>query len=275
MADSLMIKNNRLVKYFYIGLVALLSLLIFIIPLLAATIFSFKGNGGKGFSFANYQWLIEQDGFGAALSTTLRLAVLAAVINLLLMVPTMTYLHLRGKKWKPLVDAICILPLIIPVVSLAIGAQVAMPEFLQNTEYELVFFYVIIGLPFTFRALDTSLSSVPISTLVEASRSLGAGWINTIIRVIIPAIRSGITAALFLSFALSIGEYTITSLLHWDTFPTWTVVAAQQNILGAIAISVFTFAAAILLMSILGIFSQRKVSRTIIDEASTNEVVVS
>ena len=243
-----------------------LAILIFIVPLYGATVYSFKGAGGKGHSWANYQWLIHQDGFAPALLTSLKLAVLAALFNLILMVPTMVYLNLKGQKFKSIVDFLCILPLIIPVVSLAIGAQVAMPEFLQNTEYELVFFFVIIALPYTYRALETSLQTVPLKTLVEASRSLGASWSATIIRVIVPAIRSGITGAVFLTFALSIGEYTITSLLHWETFPTWTVVAGQQNILGAIAISVFSFVSAIALLTVISLFSKKGVQRVEVDE---------
>ena len=243
-----------------------LAILIFIVPLYGATVYSFKGAGGKGHSWANYQWLIHQDGFAPALLTSLKLAVLAALFNLILMVPTMVYLNLKGQKFKSIVDFLCILPLIIPVVSLAIGAQVAMPDFLQNTEYELVFFFVIIALPYTYRALETSLQTVPLKTLVEASRSLGASWSATIIRVIVPAIRSGITGAVFLTFALSIGEYTITSLLHWETFPTWTVVAGQQNILGAIAISVFSFVGAIALLTVISLFSKKGEQRVEVDE---------
>ena len=243
-----------------------LAILIFIVPLYGATVYSFKGAGGKGHSWANYQWLIHQDGFAPALLTSLKLAVLAALFNLVLMVPTMVYLNLKGQKFKSIVDFLCILPLIIPVVSLAIGAQVAMPDFLQNTEYELVFFFVIIALPYTYRALETSLQTVPLKTLVEASRSLGASWSATIIRVIVPAIRSGITGAVFLTFALSIGEYTITSLLHWETFPTWTVVAGQQNILGAIAISVFSFVGAIALLTVISLFSKKGEQRVEVDE---------
>ena len=243
-----------------------LAILIFIVPLYGATVYSFKGAGGKGHSWTNYQWLIHQDGFAPALLTSLKLAVLAALFNLVLMVPTMVYLNLKGQKFKSIVDFLCILPLIIPVVSLAIGAQVAMPTFLQNTEYELVFFFVIIALPYTYRALETSLQTVPLKTLVEASRSLGASWSVTIIRVIVPAIRSGITGAVFLTFALSIGEYTITSLLHWETFPTWTVVAGQQNILGAIAISVFSFVSAIALLTVISLFSKKGDQRVEVDE---------
>jgi putative spermidine/putrescine transport system permease protein len=245
---------------------SLLAIFTFIVPLYGAALYSFKGNGGKGHSWVNYQWLIHADGFYPSLFTSLKLAVLAAALNLLLMVPTMVYLNLKGQRFKSFVDFLCILPLIIPVVSLAIGAQVAMPKFLQNTQYELVFFFVIIALPYTYRALDTSLQTVDLKTLVEASRSLGASWTRTIIRVIVPAIRSGITGALFLTFALSIGEYTITSLLHWETFPTWTVVAAQQNILGAIAISVFSFVGAIALLSTIALLSKRGTQRVEVEE---------
>jgi putative spermidine/putrescine transport system permease protein len=253
-------------KWPLVSIASLLAIFIFLIPLYGASVYSFKGNGGKGHSWANYQWLIHADGFYLSLFTSLKLALLAATLNLLLMVPTMVYLNLKGQRFKSIVDFLCILPLIIPVVSLAIGAQVAMPKILQNTQYELVFFFVIIALPFTYRALDTSLQTVALKTLVEASRSLGASWTRTIIRVIVPSIRSGITGALFLTFALSIGEYTITSLLHWETFPTWTVVAAQQNILGAIAISVFSFVGAIALLSTIALLSKRGTQRVEVEE---------
>ena len=184
---------------------------------------------------------------------------LAAILNLILMVPTALYVELKAKDFRPLVEFLCLLPLVIPVVSLAIGAQAAMPEFLQNSQFELVFFFVIISLPYTYRALQTSISNYPLQTLVEAARGLGASRIRTVITVIVPAIKSGISGAFFLCFALSIGEFTITSLLHWETFPTWTVVVSQQNILGAIALSVFSFIFAILLLIAIGVLSQSKI----------------
>lgn len=248
----------KLGKYALNSFATIVAFLIFFLPLIAAAEFSFRIPGGKGHSFVNYTWLLHQDGFLPALGASFRLAVLSGALNLALMVPTMVFLNLRGLRYKSIVDFICILPLIIPVVSLAIGAQVSMPEFLQNTDYELVFFFVIVALPYTYRALDTAMQAVDLRTLVEASRSIGASWLRTILKVIIPSIRSGIIGTLFLSFALAIGEFTLTSLLHWETFPTWTVVAAQQNILGAIAISVFSFGLAIFILTTVGVLAARK-----------------
>ena len=251
-------KRNAFSKWLAISSSALLGFTLFVLPVIAASIYSFQKPGGKAYSFESYTWLVHQDGFFGSLGTSLKLALLAGILNISLMVPTMVYLNLKGKKFKAIVDMLCILPLVIPVVSLAIGAQDSMPSLLQNTQYELVFFFVIIALPFTYRTLDTSLQAVALKTLVEASRSLGASWTRTIIRVIVPAIRGGITGALFLTFALSIGEYTITSLLHWETFPTWTVVASQQNILGAIALSVFSFVGAVGFLTIFALFSKQR-----------------
>lgn len=253
-----MATDMKIGKYTLNGFATALAALIFFLPLIAAAEFSFRNPGGKGHSFVNYTWLLHQDGFWPALGASFRLAVLAGALNLILMVPTMVFLNLKATKYKPLVDFICILPLIIPVVSLAIGAQVSMPSILQNTDYELVFFFVIVGLPYTYRALDSAISGVDLKVLVEASRSLGGSWLSTILKVVIPSIRAGIIGSLFLSFALALGEFTLTSLLHWSTFPTWTVVAAQQNILGAIAISVFSFALAIFVLTSIGIFTSRK-----------------
>jgi putative spermidine/putrescine transport system permease protein len=248
-------------RTFIISLAIIMATLIFFIPLTAAAEFSFRGDFGQGHSFVNYLWLLKQDGFLENLLITLQLGAIAGILNLLLMVPTAVITNIKFPKWRPVLDFICILPLIIPVVSLAVGAQVAMPEFLQNSQYELAFFFVIIALPFTYRTLDNALVSVELKTLVEASRNLGAGWFLTIVRVIFPSIRTGVIGAIFLSFALCLGEYTLTVLLHWTTFPTWTVIASQQNILGAIALSVFSLVGAVLLMIFISIFANKRNKR--------------
>ena len=254
-----MASSMRKIKYFSIGLSVFLASVIFIFPLISSSEYSFRGFGGKGHNFSNYLWIIKQDGFLSHLLLSLELGVLAALLNLILMVPTALYVELKAKELRPLVEFLCLLPLVIPVVSLAIGAQAAMPEFLQNSQFELVFFFVIISLPYTYRALQTSISNFPLQTLVEAARGLGATRTRTILTVIVPAIKSGISGSFFLCFALSIGEFTLTSLLHWETFPTWTVVVSQQNILGAIALSVFSFIFAIFLMVGIGTLSESKI----------------
>ena len=78
----------------------------------------------------------------------------------------------------------------------------------------MTFVYVVLVLPFAYRAIDASLSSIDLQTLAEAARSLGAGWTTTIVRVVVPNIWSGILSAAFISIAVVLGEYTIASLLR-------------------------------------------------------------
>ncbi len=231
-------------------LVLAIALIFFVLPVVSALEFSLRKTGGHGHALTNYSWIFQQEDFSLNLMISLKLAALTAAITLLTVVPAVAYLHIEGQRYKRLFEFLAILPLVVPVVSLAIGAQKAMPEFIQNSQYELAFFYVVISIPYTFQSLNVGLSSIPLKTLVEASRSLGASFRKTITMVILPAIRSAVNAALFLAITLSFGEFTLTSLLHWETFPVWITRVSQGNILGSIALSMFSLIGAWLLLII-------------------------
>jgi putative spermidine/putrescine transport system permease protein len=94
--------------------------------------------------------------------------------------------------------------------------------------------------------------------LVAAARSLGAKWWSIIFMIITPIILKSIFASIFLTVALSLGEFTFAQLLHWSTFPTWVAVAAQGNILGATALSVSALLSAWLLLFSFTFFDRKK-----------------
>ncbi len=238
---------------------ALAGLLVFL-PFGSATEFSFRSfsdDGKMHHSLSPYRWILAQPEFLSHLLLSFKLAAFAVLITLLLMVPTVAWLHLKAQSWRPLIEILTILPLVIPVVALSIGAQAAFPSWLQSSEYELSFMYVILSMPFSFRILDIGMQAIPLKTITEAARGLGANWPKVIIYVIAPVISGAVAGAFFLTFALSLGEFTLTSLLHWDTFPTWVTSVSQQNIIGAIALSVFSLAAAFALLLTIGFFTSR------------------
>src|ERR1019366_486475 len=72
--------------------------------------------------------------------------------------------------------------------------------------------YVVLVLPYAYRALDAGLSAIDVKTLAEAARSLGAGWPTVMWRIILPNIRTAVLSASFLSVALVLGEFTIANL---------------------------------------------------------------
>ena len=79
-------------------------------------------------------------------------------------------------------------------------------------------------------------------TLVDAGRSMGAGWGKLFSRVLLPSLRSGILAAAFLTVALSLGEYAIASIMGFNTFPVWLVGVEGNNPYVAVALSISALA---------------------------------
>lgn len=218
-------------------------------PMGAALEYSFRNGLNQGYGFTHYLWAIREEDFTYYIIRSSWLALLTVVITLVVLVPTVTWLHLTKSKLRPLIDTFSLLPLVIPVVAFAVGAQISLPEFVQNTVLELPFLYFILALPYSYRSMDIGLSSIPLKTITEAARSSGASWFRSIIHIVIPAIRTSVMATIALAFALSLGEYTLTVLLHWDTFPTWVTYVAQENILGAIAISMMALVIPFLLLT--------------------------
>jgi putative spermidine/putrescine transport system permease protein len=199
--------------------ILLIAAIYFLVPLYAA----FKFAGIKAF-----QDVFKQSGFVSSIGLSLRLALITTVLTLLLMVPTVVYVHLRLPRVRRLMESVTILPIVIPPIVLIVGVLKVAPGVLLSTPYLLALEYVILAMPFAYRALDGGLRAFDLKTMVEASNSLGAGWPTTLRRVIVPNIRTAILSATVLTVALVLGEFTMASLDLYVTFPVW-IVDFEQN----------------------------------------------
>ena len=224
------------------------------VPMISAFEYSIRTPAKGGYWWDSYLWAIREEEFLYYIIRSTWLAGVTVLITLFVLVPTLTWIHLSNSKVRGLIDGLSLLPLVIPVVAFAVGAQISFPEFVKNKVLELPFLYFVLALPYAYRALDIGLSAIPLKTITEAARSAGANWLRTITSVIIPVIRGAVMATIALTFALSLGEFTLTVLLHWDTFPTWVTYVAQENILGAIAISMMSLILPFLLLTIITLF---------------------
>jgi len=102
------------------------------------------------------------------------------------------------------------------------------------------------------------LRAIDVRTLTEASRGLGAGWLQTIWRVVIPNLRSALLGATFLTVAVVLGEYTIASLLLITTFPVEVAKVNQQEIFGGPALGLLSMLVVALMFAVLGIFTRKR-----------------
>jgi putative spermidine/putrescine transport system permease protein len=217
----------------------------------------------SGFKFAGLhafdQMLHEKNGFSSSIVLSLKLAAATTVLMLVLMVPTTVYVHLRLPRIRTLMETITIMPIVIPPIVLIVGVLDVAPANLKATPYLLALEYVVLAMPFAYRALDAGLRAIDLKTLTEASSSLGANWLSTLWRVIIPNLRTAMLSAVVLTIALVLGEFTMASLDLYQTFPVWIVNFQQGSGPVSVAASLFAlFVTWLLLMLIVSLAGRGK-----------------
>jgi putative spermidine/putrescine transport system permease protein len=233
--------------------------LYFLVPLYAAFRFAISTPDG-GISGAVFAGIPAQEGFIDAITLTVRLAVISLVITLVLVVPTAVWVHLRMPRLRRVLEGVTLLPIVVPPVVLIIGVLEVAPPGLKGTPDLLALVYVVLALPFAYRALDSGLQAIPLRTLVEASRSLGAGWGRTLVSVVLPNLRSALLAAVVLTVAMVFGEYTMASLDQYETFPVWIVVFQQANARVSVAVSLLALLGTWALLWLISLVDRRRQS---------------
>jgi sulfate/thiosulfate transport system permease protein len=196
-----------------IGLTLLYLGIIVLMPL-AALIIKSAGMGLDGFvaaAFTPRALAAYRLSFGTAL--------IAAAINAFIGLVVAWVLVRYSFPGKRLVDAVVDLPFALPTavagIALAslyakngwIGAPLAgLGLEVAFTPAGIVVALMFIGLPFVVRTVEPVLQDLDVEA-EEASASLGAGRIQTFLRVILPSILPAILTGFALAFARGLGEY--------------------------------------------------------------------
>lgn len=211
-------RRRRLNAFRYV--VFLVFGLFFALPLFAMVRFSLEGSKPGTWSVTAWKQIVSYQGVGippliSAVEITLELAALTSVAMLILLVPTMIWVRLRVQWMSRTIEFLCLLPLTIPAIVLVVGLATVYNKIrhYQLSALMLFWVYVVLALPYAYRALAAGLNGMDVRTLAEAARSLGAGWFTVIFRVIAPNMRQAILNALLLTSALVLGEFTIAYLL--------------------------------------------------------------
>ena len=229
-----------------------------LLPLFAMLEFSTRGIGG-GRSIAPWLAIGANQDLLAAIRVSVELAVLTVALMLVMLVPTMVWVQLRLPRLLRLVEFICLLPLTIPAIVLVVGLA---PVYrwvwglLGESPNTLTFVYVTLVLPFAYRALATGLAAIDLVTLAEAGRSLGCSWLGVIWRIVVPNIMGAIMSAALISVALVLGEFTISSLLNFDTLQVVINLLGKRDASIAVAVSLAALLLATALLFLLSFVDQ-------------------
>lgn len=235
--------------------------LLFAIPIVAMIEFSLSARNGDGYTLEHWAGLFSPEStrtyrsLFVGIGNSFLLAAVTVGIVLVVLLPTMVLVHIQFPRLRRVLEFICIIPITVPAIVLVVGLAPVysiVVRVLGGSVWTLAFAYGITVLPYAYRAIQSNLDAVPVVTLSEAARSLGAGWPDVLWRVLLPNLRRGVLAAAFISVAVVLGEFTIASLLNRVNLQTALLQVGQSDPWVAVILSLLALAFAFLLLILIG-----------------------
>lgn len=252
-------RRNR----FWSWLFLILGILYFVLPLLGTLEFSLKMRRGE-YSLDAYRAVIGDPRFQETFSFSVLMAVLTILVGVLLVVPTAYWVRLKLPRWRPVIEFITLLPLVIPAIVVVFGyirlyntsSWLPLTGSTTGTNLLLVCGYTMLALPYMYRAVDTGLRSIDVATLTEAAQSLGAGWVTIMTRIILPNVLIAVLSGAFLTFAIVIGEFTLAALLNRPAFGPYLQLIGANRAYEPAALAVIAFAITWACMALIQVVSR-------------------
>lgn len=169
---------------------------------------------------------------------TFELAVITTVILFLLSTPLAFWLSFTNSRFKPIIETLVALPIVLPPTVLGFYLLIAFSpnsvigQFLDATlGIQLAFSFsglvvasIIYSLPFMVQPIQSGLGNLP-TTLTEASLTLGKSNFTTLTKVLLPSIKPSLLTGIVLTFAHTIGEFGVV-LMIGGNIPDKTRVAS-------------------------------------------------
>jgi len=160
-----------------------------------------------------------------AILLSLKVALTATILSLPLGFATAWLMVFRSFRGKVLLEVLVNLPLTLPPVVigyfllLMLGRNGWAGKFLDAWGIQIVFTWkaaviasAAVGFPLLVRSIRLGMESID-RQLIQASRSLGARWFDTLLTVVLPLSIRGILAGSSLMFARSLGEFGATIIV--------------------------------------------------------------
>jgi len=249
----------------------ILGALYFLLPLYATINFSLRMERNV-IGFKAYISAFEDPEFLQTFLYSNLLALATIIGSIILIVPTAYWIRLRLPEARRIVEFITLLPFVVPAIILVFGliriysSPVNIPltditliqpltNFKFGTNVLIVAGYMVLGLPYMYRSVDTGMRTVDVRTLTEAAQSLGASWFTIVVRIILPNIRAALLSGALLTFAIVVGEVTLASFLGVPAFGPYLFLLGQHRAYEPAALSFASFLMTWVAMGLIQLFT--------------------
>lgn len=195
-------------------IVLYLTILFLFLPLFVIILFSFNNSKGAeftGFSLIWYKKLFfDSSALWNAVLNSVIVALTSGVISTILGTAASIGVNWYKFKGKEFIQTISFLPMVLPEVIVGISMLI----FFSGIKVQLGLFTIFAAhttfcLPFVYLMVNARLDNFDFS-IVEAAHDLGATEVQTMTKVVIPAIMPGILSGFMMAITMSLEDFVIT-----------------------------------------------------------------
>lgn len=202
-----------------------------LIPLVATLAYSLSQEWGatilpQGLTIDWYLTLWQDPRFLAAFGRSLLVCLSALLLGTLIIVPMVFVVFYYFPRLDGLMNLLLLLPFSVPPVVSSVGLLQLYadgPITLIGTPWILISTYFTIAFPFMYRSLANSFSAINLRDLMDAAHLLGASTSKAFLLVVLPNLKKGLMASLFLSFSFLFGEFVFANILVGTRYETLQV----------------------------------------------------
>ena len=201
-------------KFSFSKLVLWLTITFLFLPLFVIIVYSFNESKGAEFTKVSLTWykelFLNSGALWHALLNSILIAFSSAAVSTILGTMAsigVNWYKFRGKKF---IQTLTYLPMVLPEVIIGISMVI----FFSGIHLPLGLFTVFAAhttfcLPFVFLMVNARLDEFDYS-IVEASHDLGATEVQTMFKVVVPAIMPGILSGFLIAVTMSLEDFVIT-----------------------------------------------------------------
>ncbi|PKM68503.1 MAG: ABC transporter permease [Firmicutes bacterium HGW-Firmicutes-2] len=213
---------RKLMKY--------MMLLMILIPFVVMMIWSVTSSWPwpqlfpRNFSLRGYFYAIHPTtkAFGILLQSIL-LSVIVTVITLTISIPAARAIAFYDFKGKSLVKVLILMPVIVPMLSVAMGIHLTFTKLgLANTYLGVILIHVVPGIPYGVKIL-LSIFELNGDKVEAQARVLGASAFQTFRYITLPLIMPGMVIAGSMIYIISFSQYFITFLIGGGRVVTYAM----------------------------------------------------
>lgn len=175
------------------------------------------------FDLRSYEFIQKNCFVPMILLRSVVLSLTVTIITLLICIPAARALALYDFRGKKVVELLVLFPLIVPMVTVAMGIHVNFIQWgLANTFVGVVLVHLLPGIPYGVRIMQSTFKAYGKAYEFQG-KNLGASKIQVFMHIMLPLMKPGLLLAGTMIYIISFSQYFITALIGGGKVMTYAM----------------------------------------------------